>query len=372
MIKRFLTLFFLCIFFTGCGYKDEKVVRITFSTWGSVSELNILKPIISDFEKQNPGIKVTLQHIPQDYFKKLHLLFASNLEPDVIFVNNLNLPVYSNRLIDLTDKFDDKLYYSQGIKCLSVADKIYAIPRDISVLIVYYNKDLFNKYGIPYPDKNWKIEDLKKTAQKLTDKNHFGISFEPNIYYAMPYIRYFNSDILDTDLNLQTDKKEFLKDINYYKNFAYKYHIAPIPSQVGSKTLAQMFIEKKIAMHISGRWLTPKYRQSADFNWDIVNFPNCSAPTDASGWAITKASKHKNEALKFIMFLSSKENISKMTKEGLIIPARKDVANSKYFLNGKPDNSELFIYAIENSTITNVNKKYNKIVDELNDKYFSE
>ena len=39
---------------------------IQFTSWGSKSEIEILKPILADFEKKNPDIKVEFIHIPQN------------------------------------------------------------------------------------------------------------------------------------------------------------------------------------------------------------------------------------------------------------------------------------------------------------------
>jgi multiple sugar transport system substrate-binding protein len=50
--------------------------------------------MLNDFETKNPDLKVEFIHVPQNYFQKLHLLFASNLAPDVIFINNLYSPIY--------------------------------------------------------------------------------------------------------------------------------------------------------------------------------------------------------------------------------------------------------------------------------------
>ena len=117
--------------------------------------------------------------------------------------------------------------------------------------------------------------------------------------------------------------------------------------------------------------MIPKYRECAGFDWDVVNFPKCNAPCDASGWAIAKSSKNKDAAIKFILFLSQKNNISKISGDGLIVPARLDVANSKEFLSGKPKHSELFIYSVKNSSVSNISDKYNKISDILSDKVFN-
>lgn len=87
-------------------------------------------------------------------------------------------------------------------------------------------------------------------------------------------------------------------------------------------------------------------------------------PLDASGWAISKDSKHKNEARRLIKYLSSKENLEKFAQSGLIVPARKDAANSKYFLdNQKPRNAKIFLDIIETSKPTPVNVNYNEVLD---------
>lgn len=371
MIKRLLVII-LCIFLTGCSNSDKGIIRLKFSTWGSASEMKILSPIISEYERQNPNIKIELLHIPQDYFKKLHLLFASNLEPDIVFINNLNLPVYSDRLLELSEHINKNEFYPQSIDALSVNNKLYAIPRDVSILVVFYNKNLFNKFGIKYPDKNWSINDLENTAKNLSQNGYFGIGYDNNIYPALPFINSFGGDILNKDGLYIADNKEFKNGIEYYKNLAYKNHYAPTKPQIGSKMLSQMFLEGKIGMHVSGRWMVPKYRESAKFDWDIVNFPNCASPSDASGWAVSKSSKHKKEALDFVLYLSTKNNISKMAESGLIIPARYDVAQSETFLNGKPKHSDLFLHAIKYSHNTYVNKNYIKDTDILNDKYFQD
>ena len=41
-----------------------------------------------------------------NYFQKLHLLFASNMEPDVVLINNQNIPVYSKFLTNLEEIID--------------------------------------------------------------------------------------------------------------------------------------------------------------------------------------------------------------------------------------------------------------------------
>lgn len=366
------------IFLCACTPKDNRTV-LQYASWGSKSEVDILKPILSEFEKENPTVKIDFMHIPQNYFQKIHLLFASNRAPDVIFVNNLYLPIYANAglLEDLSNNevLNKSAFYPKSVEALSYKNKNYAVPRDTSNLVIYYNKNLFDKNNVPYPTADWTFDDFLKTAKQLTDRPQtFGVSFEEDSLYYLPYLMSEGGGILSDDLSKEIiDDKKSQKGLNFYADLRNKYHVAPIQSESASATMAQMFLQGRLAMHLSGRWLVPKYRETADFDWDVAPFPKGSngsiVPMDASGWAISADSRHKTEAYTLIEFLSSKESIEKFTQSGLIVPARIDVSKSEHFLDRKkPHSAKVFIDIIEISKPTPVSINYNEVQDKLREK----
>lgn len=365
-LKKIIPILLLLVLICGgCAQKDTRTV-IEFASWGSKSEIDILKPILSDFEKENPEIKIDFMHIPQNYFQKIHLLFASNTAPDVIFINNLYLPIYANAnlLEELTVNQND--FYPQALEALSWNGKLYAIPRDVSNLVVFYNKDLFDRKNITYPTSEWNFDDFLKTAQKLTDKNTFGVSFEEDPLFYLPYLMSNGGGILPSEI----EKKGSQYGLNFYADLRKKYHVAPLKSESASATMAQMFLQQKLGMYISGRWMVPKLREEADFDWDVTQFPKGTngsiVQLDASGWAIAKSSKHKEEAQKLVNYLASSQNSEKFATSGLIVPARKDASRSKYFLDGqKPVHSKIFLDIIETSKPTPVTVDYREITDKL-------
>ncbi len=417
ILKIIICLFSCTYLLTGCVKKSDKTV-VQFASWGSQSEIAILKPILANFEQQNPDIKVDFVHIPQNYFQKIHLLFASNLAPDVIFINNLYLPIYANaglleevwKVGGLEDWHD--VFFKKSLEALSYNGKLYAIPRDVSNLVIYYNKDLFNRYNVPLPNKYWTFKDFLITAQKLTKDTNgdgktdvWGVSFEetPALFY-LPYLMSQGGGILSDDLKtVIIDSPESKKGLQFYSDLRNKYHVAPTKAESASATMAQMFLQGQIAMQLSGRWLVPKYREDAIFDWNVINFPagdkGSVVPLDASGWAIAKSSKHKKEAMRLIEFLASKESSEKFTQSGLIVPARIDVAKGE-FLNtphpqplsrkgrgenssngltlphpqrgrknsNKPKNAKVFIDIIKTAKPTPVSTNYSEILDDINKK----
>ena len=362
MLRRLLLLMMLSLLMCGCSRQEGE--EITFSSWGSVSEVKILKNVINDFEAKNPDINVKFIHIPQNYFQKIHLLFASNTAPDVIFINNLYLPVYESKLEDLTELIKKEDFYPQAIEGLSYEGKVLAIPRDVSNLVFYVNKDILKKQGISFPKESWTLEDLVEILDKVSSNERYGVSYEDDIYWVLPYLNYFGGGILysDDDLIIDTDKSQ--KGIDFYKSLKNKGY-APTKAQVGSSTLAQMFLNGKICFYLSGRWMYPKISETADFDWAVINFPygEVPAPCDSSGWAISKSSQHKESAYKFVKYISSKESIDAFTDTGLIVPARID---SSQKLNSTNHNENVFLGVVKNSKKTQVNKNYKKITDEIN------
>ena len=338
MLKRLLILTIIPFLLCSCSNKN-KTEEICFSSWGSVTETKILKQIINDFEQKNPTIRINFIHAPQNYFQKLHLLFASNQAPDVLFINNLYLPIYSTKLEDLSELVNKKDFYPQSIQAMSINNKLLAIPRDVSTLVFYRNKDLIQK-------KPKNLEELKNT---ISINKNYGISYERDLYYLFPYTLTMGEDIFSPK-----------KSLEYYKNLEGKY--APTPSEVGSSTLAQMFLNGKIGLYLSGRWMYPKIKQDANFNWDVIVFPGI-VPLDSSGWAISKESKHKDSAKKFVQYLASKESSEYFLSTGLIVPARINVAQ-------KID-EKVFLDSISKSQVLKIDKNYRKKIDKMNKELFN-
>ncbi len=374
IILGILGVFFLCFVYIGQNKHQDNSTVIQFASWGSKSEVDILKPLLDEFEVENPDIRVDLMHIPQNYFQKIHLLFASNTAPDVIFINNHYLPIYANAGL-LEPLQADNNFYKKSLEALSWGNTLYAVPRDISNLVIFYNKDIFDRYGVKYPQENWTFSDFLKTAKSLTRDGIFGISFEEDTLFYLPYLMSEGGGILADDLSrLIIDDAASKKGLNFYADLRKKYHVAPLREESASATMAQMFLQGKLAMQLSGRWLVPKYREEADFDWDVVNFPSGDrgsiVPLDASGWAIAKSSKHKPEARKLVDFLASKRSIEKFAASGLIVPAREDVAESIYFLdNKKPLHTRVFLDVIKTSKPTPVSVDYKEILDNLKGRF---
>ncbi len=393
---KFTTLLTLCLFLltsflglSGCpAPRDPNVIQ--FSTWGSPEEMAILRPLVQEFEQENPGIRVNIMHIPDKYFQKIHALLAANLAPDVMFLNNIQFPVYAsnNAFLDVSDYLkNSKLiqagdFFPQTLKGFEWQQQIQGIPRDASNLVFFYNKDMFDAAGVDYPTADWDWDTFLATTRALTlDKDgdgktdQFGVSAHHRNYFLFwfPYVWSAGGDIFDAERERFTlDQPEAVRGIQRFADLRHKYHVAPTKAEAGSLTMSQMFMQQKLAMVLNGRWAVPLYRKNLDFNWDIAPFPAGEAGSvvdaDASGWVISKQTQIPDKAWKLVEFLASKKASEAFTQPGLIIPARTDVARSEVFLrrDAAPAHADYFLEALATGKPMPAVPYWNAVLEEVN------
>ena len=361
-ILSVVILFLATIFISGCTRNDKNVIQ--FTTWGSKTEMEIITPIVEQYNN-NHEIKVKIIHIPQNYFHKIHLLFASNLAPDVIFINNLYLKTYqkADLLEDLTQYINKNDYFKNALSTLSVDNKIYAIPRDVSSFVVFYNKNILKKANINIP-QNITIDEFYNISKELKKHVNYGFCTELEANSWENFVSSLNKPVIYNN-KITINEPNAKRAIQTLSDKINKENIGVNKEQLSLTPCAQLFLNQKTPFFISGRWSIPKIETQSDFEYGIIPFPDGGSkyyiPLNASGWAISKKSKHKEAAINFVKYISSKENIEKIAASGLITPARKDVAKSKFFKNG-----EVFINTIEKSTPNIVPGDYNVTIDKLN------
>ncbi|MBO9542829.1 sugar ABC transporter substrate-binding protein [bacterium] len=377
-LKGMVALFALAV--TACARPASDA--ITFSTWGSIEEIETLKPLLADFERENPDVKVKLIHIPDEYPHKIRLLAASGTMPDVLFMESQTLSGFAHRgvLRDMGEwlERDPELkrgdFYRPVLDAMSWKGTLYGIPRDLSNLVIFYNKRLFDTAGVAYPQAGWTYETMVEKAKRLTQGDRqFGIGFAPYPLYWLPYLWSDGGDVMDAEMRRSTLlEPQSLAAMQRYLDLRAKHHVAPTEAQVGNARMSQLFAQGKLAMMVGGRWVVPGFRKKLDFPWDVAPFPRGKTGSvvdaDASGWSIAKSSKQPEKAWRLVRYLASKKSIAAFTESGLIVPSRPDVANSPAFLgSGPPASSKVFLDVITSARPTRTPPSYDEIQYELID-----
>lgn len=353
----------------GCSGKIEKEdgrIEIRYASWESLPEqIKANRRVIEAFEKKYPGIKVNYQITERE--DKIIVQISGGQSPDVFFWHTRRLPeiVKRNTVICLDEfinndkefKLDD--FFPIGIKASTVDKKIYAVPTHIDMAVLFYNKDLFNKEGLSYPDNTWTWKEYINAGQRLTKNanndgriNQFGIYRygEENLLSRQKGIKMISDD--GKEFVMDKYKNERIETLKFYIDLDKKYKACVPTAGTGSSTggiadlgIIQAFSLGRVGMFIGGTWWIPECEKITGFEWDIGICPaDTKAQKKSFSWGagincISKTAKHPKEAWEFVKFYSSVEGRrARGTSSKNSLPPIKEAARFKDFLKPPPKN----------------------------------
>jgi len=317
---------FAAVFFIPKQEDEPTSAEATLVYWGLWEDPNVMQPIISDFTKQNPNIKVSLAKQEIEQYKERILARAENeTGPDVFWFHNTWWDMLSGVLAplpsDVITKSDfEKLYYKVMHKDLIKNGAIYGIPLEIDTLSLYINTDLFNAAGLSVPT-NW--IDFANISRELTVKDIDGniktagaaVGTFDNVSHAGDLISLFfvqnGSNLYDL-----SESKKASDALRFYTSFA-------LDDKVWDDTLDKSvvaFAKGDVGMYF-GYFQDYFIIKAAnpDINFEVHPVPHLPDRdiTIASYWAqgVSVKSKYQKEALLFLNFLAQKETQQRLFAE---------------------------------------------------------
>jgi raffinose/stachyose/melibiose transport system substrate-binding protein len=326
------------------------------------------------YEAKNPGVKVDVQYLENEaYKKKLTTLLQSSDKPNIIYSwagGVLREQVKAGVIEDLTGVMDGawkERFVSAAMQAYTVNNKIYGVPMHTSQVGFFYNKDLFAKAGVDATTiKSW--DDLLGAVKKLQAAGITPIitggadKWPIHFYWSHLAIRIGGKDAFEAAL--RGEGKGFADATFVKAGETFKQLVDLKPFQPGFLGVtypqsAGQFGDGKGAMMLMLNGLLNSMRaNSADkrgipedkLGW--FAFPTVSGgkgdPSDTlgglNGWLVTKGSP--KETVDFLRFFSEAENQRIAAERGFYIPVVKgtqdaikhpilrqlaeNVANSKY------------------------------------------
>jgi multiple sugar transport system substrate-binding protein len=129
------------------------------------------------FMQRHPNIEVKAENTPWGEFRQKYVTQAAgNALPDIMYCQF----AWAQEMIKqgLFKPLDDYIkkepdfnladFTPQSLQSYQRDGKLWGIPYDEGPGNLYYNKDIFDAAGEPYPDDSWDLEKLKAVALKLT------------------------------------------------------------------------------------------------------------------------------------------------------------------------------------------------------------
>lgn len=342
--------------------------NITYMMWGSPEELEVWNAIVADFHTAHPDINVKVEVSDwESYWNKLKTLYAGGTPPDVFAMDAPLYPDWQSRgvllnlqpYIDKTPGLLDGLY-PNTLAAYQRTDGYYGLPRDFNTVTLFYNKDMFDAAGVPYPDDSWTYDKLREVAKQLTKDtdgdgktDQWGLAsdlWDMELIWSEAIWGYGGAVISpDYSKTLLAEGKAH----DAWKQLAGMMvddQSMPSPS-VASEYGGDPFAAGVAAMTTIGHWVVPQYAQLG-FKWNVAPMPSGPAgratSVNSAGFVIAKDSKHADAAWKFVQFAISEPGQKRLADLGFAIPVLKSVAESPRFLKKeKPAiNEQVFLDAL--------------------------
>jgi multiple sugar transport system substrate-binding protein len=339
----------------GCTRSSED--RLRFMMWGSPDEIKVVQGYLDEFAVAHPEIPVVVEHAPDfGYQQKLQILVRGDNLPDVYYVRDGDLPwlVSQDALYDLTDMIErdrDEVepddFYPSVYEEFRHQGRMYGIAKDFATMVVYYNRDLFDKWDVPYPQTGWTWDDFLRTAQALShpDEGDYGFLFETWPEELFPWIWAAGGDVASEDpprwlmgdpehIDASAEGLQFLSDL------IWKHKVSPNPSQTRDQSGNALFVNGRVGMCTYGRWACMQFRHISRFDWDVIEMPRhpdrLDQPATSSftvAYGVGARSQRVEDSWTLVKFLTNKQSQEAVAHSAQAIPSRRSVAESEAFLH---------------------------------------
>ncbi|GBG09846.1 hypothetical protein PAT3040_04518 [Paenibacillus agaridevorans] len=327
---------------TEKGEDNQEPVTLKVLRAGiTVTQAEFEKTLLQQTKEKFPHVTLEWVDAPEDV--ELEPLITSGEVPDIMFVSTTSIattlkdldlvenlaPYIEKHNVDLSRL---KPVVLDVVQKYSPEEGVAAIPFSVNLPVIFYNKDIFDKFGASYPPNeqmswNQAIEVGKSVTRSDNGVDYVGIDL-------------FGSSNIATGLDLfiidpETGKADVTTP-QWRKVFEQLQKSYEVPGYIGADGRYQyandddiFFNEQNLAIvayniaHLLGP-LEELRQQGIELNWDFAPFPNfeenlgTGKAVNVHSLVVTKASKHKDLAFQVIANLLTDESQLALAKAGRV------------------------------------------------------
>lgn len=331
-----IIIIFLVIVTAPC-YKSKKsskdIHEVIFWTLQMNDFSDYMNGVISEFETENPGIKIKWIDVPFSEGEKRTLASVlSDNPPDLI---NLN-PDFSATLAQKGTLYEIpadavKDFNSEIINSLKYNGKLYSIPWYATSAVTIFNKALAAKSGIQIPKT---YEELAISAPVVRKKTNAYI-FLPNITENDTMLKILNKYGVNSYENINSEKSvevfELFKDL-YQKNLIPKESITQTHREALEK-----YMSENIVLFQAGANFLNMIKENAPKTYENTDVaPQLTGEIGQNDFSLMNfviplRAKNKDEALKFAVFLTNEKNQLELAKLTNVIATNQKALQDDFY-----------------------------------------
>jgi len=366
---RVIVMFSIAALLLGCSKKDNNA--ITFAVGGAPNELDVWEQIAQDFQEKT-GTRVIINRQPTDSDQRRQglviALKSKKSDPDVFLMDvawiaqfaasqwlsaldsymqksDLTADVFFPRILSLTDRYNDALI---------------ALPIYVDGGMLYYRKDLLEKYGFSGPPETWEeLVAFSRTVQegeRESNPSFYGFVWQGAQYEGLmcTFLEFAGSNeggIVVNDGSVHIATNPNTEALSFMRKLIADYNISPPSTYTEMKEEeVRTFFQKGNAL-FERNWpyawaLHQKENSSVRGKVGIAplpHFPSGESVSTLGGWhaGVSAFSDKKEDAWQFVEYITSAEVQKQLALKLGWNPGRRDVYTDSTIIAELPHFTEL-------------------------------
>lgn len=316
---------------TGLLKKEKEEEKlITLNYWGLWEDEATLRPVIEEYQITHPNTRISYnKQTLLNYRTRLQTQLRENQGPDIFVIHNSWISMFSEDLSVAPSSLMSLSEYSQAFyplarQILIANGKIYGVPIEMDGLGMYVNEDILRGVGAKAPT-SW--QEFIEISKKVTVKNQEGqiqtagaalgttsnVDFWPEILSLL----FFQQPNGDLEKPANQDGIEVLQFYTSFitdpRNKTWDVNLPPSTTMFSQGKLAFYFAPSRQAQIFT--------TSNPGLHFKVVSVPQLPGKNVGVGsfWAaaVSERSKYQKEAWEFLKFLTSAENLQKLSESSL-------------------------------------------------------
>jgi len=358
-------------------------VEIVFSNFQGSGEVSVhLDAMVEEFERQNPDIKIKLETVGyNDYFTQLQTRIAGGKAPDCFDLNYENFVSYAKKgvLLDLkpyidSTGFDVTALDERALAAFSADGIQYGLPASFSTVLLFYNKDLFDRAGVSYPTADWTWKEEQAAAEKIRalGDRYWGLIHPVHFWEFYKVTRQNGGALMnEAETRFTMDSPQNRETLSFMVDRIRKSNVMPSDAQMAGAGEWDMFKTGRLGMLVTGIWAFPEFARDCTFAWDVEVEPGMKEKAThffANGLVISKDTKHPEAAMKWLAFMAaSREAAAIRVNAGWELPAITDeTVLADYLTKDNPANRKAVFESLKYIVMPPVVEQASEMTDIVN------
>ncbi len=330
---------------TTTGLRNSGPVQLVYQDWRTEWFPGLAQRMLEKFHASHPNIRVFYTPDPDQLDERMMADFQAGTAPDVVSGCCDFFPVWAEKgyMLDLKPYVNADIdkdvigdWDAAQYRALSTRSGVqFGLPKYHGALALFYNKDLFDAKGIPYPDDSWTHDDyLAAMTQLIRDRDlngridRWGSMVDIAWDRIQMHINGWGGHIVDPNDPTRSlmGQPEAMAAMSWIRDRMWGDHTMASFLDVQNLETRHAFIQERIAMVEDGSWSLKDILENAPFRVGVATFPAGPARkvtlATTDGFGIYAGTKHPDAAWELMKFLISQDYGRAMAEEQFLQPAR--------------------------------------------------